>query len=112
MFAQFAPFALTPSSFPRSEFRKAVEMQPILNELTHRVAHDAEFLRESLASTLPVDPFTAELFRIWETVSAEGVAQVRPLRRRFGFGPLSLIRRLSASTRFEISLETVLRVAY
>jgi hypothetical protein len=80
---QFAPFVLTPSPFPRTEFYKAVEMQPILNELTHRVAHDERFLKESLAETLAVDSFTARLFDIWEKVRREGVAQVSTRRFKF-----------------------------
>lgn len=44
----FAPFALLPSVFPRREFERAVEIQPIINELIHRVAHDHEFLQDCL----------------------------------------------------------------
>ena len=33
----FAPFVLFPTPFPRDEFNKAVELQPILNELMHKV---------------------------------------------------------------------------
>jgi glutathione synthase len=42
----------------------------------HHVAHDSDFLRETLASTIAVDDFTAKLFKIFETVQAEGVTQV------------------------------------
>jgi glutathione synthase len=42
----------------------------------HKVAHDFDFLRETLASTIAVDDFTAKLFKIFETVQAEGVSQV------------------------------------
>lgn len=45
---EFAPFTLLPSSFPKSEFEKAVDIQIILNELIHNVAHDYEFLKSSL----------------------------------------------------------------
>lgn len=72
---QVAPFILTPSSFPRAEFHKAVQLQTILNELMHKVAHDAEFLQQTLANALQVDEFTAGLYTIWEKVQAEGVAQ-------------------------------------
>lgn len=72
---QFAPFVLLPSPFPRKEFECAIELQPILNELTHRVAHDDEFLRKTLANTIKVDSFTARLFQIYETVHAEGISQ-------------------------------------
>jgi hypothetical protein len=74
---QFAPFVLTPSLYPRQEFEKALNLQTVLNELIHKVAHDTEFLRETLASTIKVDEFTANLFKIYETVLSEGFAQVR-----------------------------------
>jgi glutathione synthase len=45
---QFAPFVLLPSAFPQKEFNKAVEIQTVLNELVHNVAHDYEFLSSSL----------------------------------------------------------------
>ncbi|KXJ74450.1 hypothetical protein RP20_CCG013590 [Aedes albopictus] len=72
---QFAPFILTPSSFPRKEFEKAVELQVTLNELMHCVAHDDEFLKETLQNTIQVDAFTGSLFKIYETVLKEGIAQ-------------------------------------
>lgn len=53
-----------------------MRLQTVLNELIHNVAHDADFLRETLASTIAVDDFTAKLFKIFETVLAEGISQV------------------------------------
>lgn len=76
MFYKFAPFILTPTAFPRREFEKAVGLQTILNELMHWVAHDTEFLRETLANTIKVDEFTGNLFRIYERTLAEGIGQV------------------------------------
>lgn len=73
---QFAPFILFPSAFPRQEFNKAVDIQPILNELMHKVAHNAEFLRTYLKETIQVDEFTAKLFKIFEIVQKEGITQV------------------------------------
>lgn len=73
---QFAPFILTPSSFPRNEFKKAIEIQPILNELMHNVAMDSEFLKSTLRSTVEVDEFTGGLFKIYEKVLEEGISQV------------------------------------
>lgn len=73
---QFAPFVLTPTAFPRREFEKAVELQTILNELMHWVAHDVEFLRETLANTIRVDDFTGRLFDIFEKSLADGKGQV------------------------------------
>lgn len=43
----------------------------------HWVAHDTEFLRETLANTIQVDEFTGKLFKIYERVLTEnGDAQV------------------------------------
>ena len=33
----FAPFVLFPTPFPRDEYEKALALQPILNELMHKV---------------------------------------------------------------------------
>uniref|UniRef100_A0A182W4L8 Glutathione synthetase n=1 Tax=Anopheles minimus TaxID=112268 RepID=A0A182W4L8_9DIPT len=72
---QFAPFILTPSSFPRKEFQKAVNLQPLLNELIHAVAHDSQFLMNTLSSTEKVDEFTRSLITIYRTVLSEGITQ-------------------------------------
>ncbi|XP_057340725.1 glutathione synthetase-like [Microplitis mediator] len=72
---QYAPFTLLPSTFPRLEFQDACEIQTILNILIHKVAHDYEFLKETLASTICVDEFTRKLFNIYETVYNEGFNQ-------------------------------------
>lgn len=44
----FAPFLLLPSTFPKCEFEKSVNIQPVINELVHKVAHDYDFLRNCL----------------------------------------------------------------
>lgn len=75
-FLQFAPFLLTPSSFPRKEFEKAVALQTIINRLMHNVAHDEEFLTTTLAETIKVDEFTANLFNVYKKVLASGFGQV------------------------------------
>ena len=72
----FAPFLVFPSPFPEQEFARSLEIQPILNELMHKVAHDRTFLTETLKNTIQVDEFTRKLFEIYETVQNEGVAQV------------------------------------
>lgn len=74
---QFAPFVLTPSSFPRKEFEKAIALQPIINRLMHNVAHDEEFITTTLAETIKVDEFTENLFNIYRKVLAHGFTQVR-----------------------------------
>lgn len=58
--------------FPRREFEKAIRLQTILNELMHWVAHDTEFLRDTLAKTIKVDEFTRKLYEIHERILAEG----------------------------------------
>lgn len=73
---QFAPFVLLPSAFPRVEFNKAVEIQTILNELMHKVAHNADFLRDCLKETIQVDDFTSRLYQIFDLVQKEGMTQV------------------------------------
>jgi len=75
----FAPFLLFPTPFPREEFHKAVELQTVLNELMHKVAHDYDFLKESLKYTIQVDDFTRRLFEIYEKVTAEGPVQALSL---------------------------------
>lgn len=72
---QHAPFTLLPSTFPRIEFVKACEIQTILNTLMHKVAHDYDFLKETLAETIKVDDFTRKLFNIYEIVYKEGFNQ-------------------------------------
>lgn len=71
----FAPFLLFPSIFPKKEFELGVELQTILNELMHLVAHDHKFLEESLENTIKVDEFTGKLYEIYETVRKEGFRQ-------------------------------------
>ncbi|KAL0118034.1 hypothetical protein PUN28_009015 [Cardiocondyla obscurior] len=72
---QFAPFTLFPSPFPRKEFYNACNIQIILNVLVHRVAHNYDFLKDTLQEIIKVDDFTKNLFSIYETVHKEGIAQ-------------------------------------
>lgn len=53
-----------------------LNLQTVLNELMHKVAHDRKFLTETLAQTVKVDDFTGRLFKIFEKVWDEGLAQV------------------------------------
>jgi len=68
----FAPFLLMPSPFPRQEFYRAKELQTVLNELMHKVAHDNDFLKETLSKTITVDDFTGKLFEIHQKIIDEG----------------------------------------
>jgi glutathione synthase len=95
----FAPFLLLPSPFPAQEFVKALEIQPILNELMHKVAHDKEFLTNTLKETIKVDGFTKKLFDIYETVWAEGLTQVGQLLSIVG----KILSLLIFSSKFGIS---------
>ncbi|XP_018054761.1 PREDICTED: glutathione synthetase-like isoform X2 [Atta colombica] len=72
---QLLPVTLLPSSFPEKSFLTVKNVQTILNELIHKVAHDKEFLTSSLKSTIQADPFTAKLFHIYETVYEKGFSQ-------------------------------------
>ncbi|XP_064108450.1 glutathione synthetase-like isoform X1 [Macrobrachium nipponense] len=72
---EFAPFFLLPSAFPKREFERVVKIQPLINILMHRVAHDHEFLESTLKNTVRVDSFTARLWDIYTTVRKEGVTQ-------------------------------------
>lgn len=45
---QITSFLLLPSAYPREQFRIAKEVQTLLNELMHSVAHDYEFLSSTL----------------------------------------------------------------
>lgn len=45
---QVAPFLLLPSMYPKKEFEVVKEVQRLLNELMHKVAHDYEFLSDTL----------------------------------------------------------------
>ncbi|XP_050522041.1 glutathione synthetase-like isoform X2 [Daktulosphaira vitifoliae] len=69
------PFTLLPSVFPKNEFLKAVKIQPLLNELMHKVSRDHEFLKSCLKKTIEVDEFTRKLFTLYETVREEGITQ-------------------------------------
>lgn len=69
---QFAPFILTLTLFPRREFERAIRLQTIFNKLMHWVAHDSEFLRETLTNTIKVDPYIRNLFNIFDRIEREG----------------------------------------
>ena len=43
-----APFFLLPTPFPRRDFNKVYALQPLINKLMHRVAHDHGFLTKCL----------------------------------------------------------------
>lgn len=71
----FAPFCLIPSPFPRVWFESAKSLQPTVNFLMHKVAHDHDFLTRSLERTIESDEFTGKIFKIYKTVRKEGISQ-------------------------------------
>ncbi|XP_077513528.1 glutathione synthetase-like isoform X1 [Amblyomma americanum] len=71
----FLPFCLLPSPVPREALKQVKALQEDINLLMHRVAHDYEFLRDCLQSTIETDKFTASIFRIYEKVREAGFPQ-------------------------------------
>ncbi|KAH0619041.1 hypothetical protein JD844_018646 [Phrynosoma platyrhinos] len=71
----FAPFTLLPSAVPSDLLEQAYSVQQDFNLLVDKVSQDTEFLECTLASTLKVDEFTAQLFNIYKQVLKEGVTQ-------------------------------------
>lgn len=72
---QLAPITILPSPFPRSAFQLAKSIQTDVNLLTHRTAYNYKFLSETLERTIQVDPFTSNLFKVYEKVLKDGTAQ-------------------------------------
>ncbi|XP_029470116.1 glutathione synthetase [Rhinatrema bivittatum] len=71
----YAPFSLLPSVVPRSLFEEAKAVQQDFNLLVDSVSQDFQFLKETLASTVKVDEFVAQLFKIYKQVLDEGMVQ-------------------------------------
>ncbi|KAF7993853.1 hypothetical protein HCN44_011122 [Aphidius gifuensis] len=72
---QLSRFVLVPTSFPKLEFEKGIVIQKILNKLIHKVAYDHDFISKTTKSVIEADNFTAELFKIYQTVYQEGITQ-------------------------------------
>ncbi|CAI5778034.1 glutathione synthetase isoform X1 [Podarcis lilfordi] len=71
----YAPFTLLPSAVPSSLLEQAYSVQQDFNLLVDEVSRNAEFLERTLASTVKVDDFTAQLFKIYKQVLKEGITQ-------------------------------------
>ncbi|XP_067163818.1 glutathione synthetase isoform X1 [Apteryx mantelli] len=71
----YAPFTLLPSAVPSALFEQAYAVQQDFNLLVDAISQNKEFLERTLASTIKVDDFTAQLFRIYTQVLEEGLAQ-------------------------------------
>ncbi|MBN3274664.1 GSHB synthetase, partial [Polyodon spathula] len=71
----YAPFTIFPSPVPRPLFEQAKQVQRDFNLLVDRISQDTDFLEQALASTIEVDVFTAQLFKIYRKVLQEGLSQ-------------------------------------
>ncbi|KAM6135227.1 LOW QUALITY PROTEIN: glutathione synthetase-like [Pterocles gutturalis] len=71
----YAPFALLLSAVPSALAEPAYAVQQDFNLLVDAISQNKEFLECTLASTIKVDDFTAQLFRIHKQVLEEGLAQ-------------------------------------
>lgn len=72
---ELAPITVFPSPFPRECFELAKAIQPDVNLLMHKIAHDYDFLSASLARVIHVDDFTRRLMAVHEKVLRHGTAQ-------------------------------------
>ncbi|GAM86783.1 hypothetical protein ANO11243_048030 [Dothideomycetidae sp. 11243] len=70
-----APVTLFPSPFPRKCFEEALSIQQSYNELYVRIASDEAWLGSIVRELTGIDDFTAALWRVHETVKAEGYVQ-------------------------------------
>ncbi|XP_071151426.1 glutathione synthetase-like isoform X1 [Mytilus edulis] len=73
------PFTLFPSKIPSKLLSQAKEAQKDFNLMMHRVAHDHDFLYQSLKNVIKVDEFTKHLWDIYEAVKKEGPVQTKCL---------------------------------
>ncbi|KAE8152057.1 hypothetical protein BDV25DRAFT_151689 [Aspergillus avenaceus] len=64
-----------PTLFPREQFERAHELQPIYNELYCAVAEDEEWIFDTIQPLLPIDPLAAALWEIYTQVKQMGHAQ-------------------------------------
>ncbi|XP_054835144.1 glutathione synthetase isoform X1 [Eublepharis macularius] len=71
----YAPFTLLPSVVSSSLLEQAYSVQQDFNLLVDEVSQNTAFLESTLASTIKVDDFTAQLFKIYRQVLKEGVTQ-------------------------------------
>lgn len=69
------PVTLLPTKFPKKQYEFAIDIQKHFNELVHNISNDFEFLNETLKDVIKVDDFTCNLWRIYENIRAEGIAQ-------------------------------------
>ncbi|KAI9003379.1 glutathione synthase [Hyaloraphidium curvatum] len=68
-----APFALFPSEFPKEQYGRVMDVQPIWNKLVHAISSDGEFLDSIMESLSKHDEFTGRVYAIYKAVRKEGV---------------------------------------
>jgi len=61
-----------PSLYPKSIYEEALALQPLYNELYHKISHDHQYMKQALSSAVAGDEFTARLWKTYETVYHEG----------------------------------------
>ncbi|XP_075702846.1 glutathione synthetase isoform X2 [Rhinoderma darwinii] len=71
----FAPFTLLPSPVPTALFEQAKSVQGDFNLLVDCISQNPSFLENTLSSTIKVDDFIEQLFRIYRHMLNEGLAQ-------------------------------------
>lgn len=69
------PVTLLPSPFPRHLYYEALALQPIINELSCKVANDLQFLQTTFQDVIKADEFTKNLLDINLKVNRDGLAQ-------------------------------------
>ena len=62
----FIPFMLFPTAFPESQFKKAIRLQKLFNEIMCKIANNPDFLLQSLLKIVHQDAFTKRLFDVYE----------------------------------------------
>ncbi|CAG7966205.1 unnamed protein product [Penicillium olsonii] len=66
-----------PTPFPKSQFRKAMDLQPVYNELYMAVAGDEEWLYNATKELIPTEPLANALWGIHEqSKEAESVQEI------------------------------------
>lgn len=64
-----------PTAFPRANFRRALHLQEIYNELYCAIADDEEWIFSVIKDLIPVEPLAGVLWGIYEEVKKAGFVQ-------------------------------------
>ncbi|KAI1098064.1 glutathione synthase [Jackrogersella minutella] len=67
--------SIIPTTFPRPQFERALEIQTLFNELYIKIAEDEIWLQAIIQNLCEVDEFAGKLWSIWERVRDEGEIQ-------------------------------------